>query len=162
MDAALATIVDRTPTVTWRHLQRALLTAANGVLLATPSPMTPGRGAAEDLHAAAQRRVERHPGNLQSATALREANTARARARTAHEAHKRRRLFAAVQGERPARRMIAVYRYLRRTRRSGGPRPQGLTIRDWEAYVQRLAAGEQGTGASSPQPPWTDVPCTHG
>ncbi|KAK3916416.1 LINE-1 retrotransposable element ORF2 protein [Frankliniella fusca] len=143
MDAGLQTMLTHSDPLAWVHLQRVMVSAANATLLYPGSPMTPGRQAAANLYATAERRAQRHPGSLVAAAELRQAARAHHQAQGAHQAGKVRQVFAEVQGVRPAERLNAVYRYLRRRRRAGGPRPQGVTIRDWEAEVQRLAVGEQ-------------------
>ncbi|KAK3924607.1 Transposon TX1 uncharacterized 149 kDa protein [Frankliniella fusca] len=143
MDAGLQTMLTHSDSLAWVHLQRVMVSAAKATLLHPGSPMTPGRQAAANLYATAERRAQRHPGSLVAAAELRQAARAHHQAQGAHQAGKVRQVFAEVQGVRPAERLNAVYRYLRRRRRAGGPRPQGVTIRDWEAEVQRLAVGEQ-------------------
>ncbi|KAK3922299.1 Transposon TX1 uncharacterized 149 kDa protein [Frankliniella fusca] len=83
------------------------------------------------------------PGDRHAAYRLQAAVRARRAAVRQHKADKLRLRLSTIQGARPVRRMHLLYRFLRRSRRTLLARGAGVTIRAWEAEVQRQAEGEQ-------------------
>ncbi|KAK3920475.1 Transposon TX1 uncharacterized 149 kDa protein [Frankliniella fusca] len=141
--AAVSTVGARGGDLSWPQLSAALTTAANAVLRPPASPLTPRRRAAANQYRAALHAAHHAPGDRHAAYRLQAAVRARRAAVRQHKADKLRLRLSTIQGARPVRRMHLLYRFLRRSRRTLLARGAGVTIRAWEAEVQRQAEGEQ-------------------
>ncbi|KAK3931259.1 Transposon TX1 uncharacterized 149 kDa protein [Frankliniella fusca] len=141
--AAVSTVGARGGDLSWAQLSAALTTAANAVLRPPASPLTPRRRAAANQYRAALHAAHHAPGDRHAAYRLQAAVRARRAAVRQHKADKLRLRLSTIQGARPVRRMHLLYRFLRRSRRTLLARGAGVTIRAWEAEVQRQAEGEQ-------------------
>ncbi|KAK3910226.1 Transposon TX1 uncharacterized 149 kDa protein, partial [Frankliniella fusca] len=159
LDEALEAAAPGPAPLPWGRLRDALITAANAALTVPPSPLTPRTALALDLREQARHAVVRAPAERQAHNDLREADAALAAQKRVHERDREGRFFAAVDGVHPQQRLHTAFRYIRQARRRGaGAAAPGVTIREWEAEVQRLAEGvhpallpeEPHPGASAP------------
>ncbi|KAK3911482.1 Transposon TX1 uncharacterized 149 kDa protein [Frankliniella fusca] len=141
--AAVSTVGARGGDLSWPQLSAALTTAANAVLRPPASPLTPRKRAAANQYRAALHAAHHARGDRHAAYRLQAAVRARQAAVRQHKADKLRLRLSTIQGARPVRRMHLLYRFFRRSRRTLLARGAGVTIRAWEAEVQRQAEGEQ-------------------